>query len=297
MKLSAFLEEDMIVSDGEFSALGYVDSHVPDTLVYCDNIHYIRKATANPNVTCIITTPELIDATGRMAGTASSVNPRTTFYKLHNTIISKEMPQVLPMYGVGQNCRIHPSANISSRARIGNHVTISENVTIKDEVEIGDNCFIDANAVIGAEGLLYYIENGEVHFIKHAGGVRIGMHVTILSGAVVVKSVHDSLLTTIGNRSIIGVSTNIGHEAIIGNNCIISSNCVIARRARLEDGARIGPSVTIREHVSIGKKAHIRLGSTVIEDVKANQSISGDFAVDHLTNLKSYHQKKHNLKG
>lgn len=297
MKLSAFLKKDMVISDGEFSTLGYVDSHVPDTLVYCDSIHYLKKANANPNVTCIITTPDLIDAKDRMVGTASSVNPRTTFYELHNTIISKKMPQVLPMYGVGQNCQIHSSANISPRARIGNYVTISENVTIKDEVEIGDDCFIDANAVIGAEGLLYFIENGAVNFIRHAGGVKIGTHVTILSGAVIVKSVHDNLLTTIGNRSIIGVSTNIGHEAIIGNNCIISSNCVVARRVRLEDGARIGPSVTIREHVSIGRKAHVRLGSTVIEDVEANQSISGDFAVDHLTNLKSYHQKKHNLKG
>lgn len=296
MKLSRFYKKDEFVSDGEFSKLGYVDSNVEGTLAYCDTIHYLKKAIANSNITCIITTPELVGLTNPNLGIVSTGNPRTSFYKLHNKLISNGVPKVLPLYGTGTSCKIHPSAIISPRSRIGNHVTISENVVIKDEVEIGDYSFIDANSVIGAEGLLYFTDEGNVIFVRHAGGVKIGNHVTILSNAVVVKSIHETLLTTIGNRSIIGISTNIGHEAEIGNNCVLSSNCVVARRAVLEDGVRLGPSATIREHVVISANAHIRLGSTVIESVEENQSVSGDFAVDHMINLRYHHRKKHNIK-
>lgn len=296
MKLSDYFENDMVSCDGEFAALGYIDSNVPGTLVYCDTVYYLKKATANPNITCVITTPDLAEEIEKIPGIVSSLEPRTTFYRLHNTIVTRQTPRALSKYGMGESCQIHPSAVISDKANIGNRVTIAENVTIKDEVDIGDDCFIDANAVIGAEGLLYYMENGMIIAIRHAGGVKIGERVTILSGAVIVKSVHGHMLTTIGDRSIIGVSTNIGHEAMVGNDCVISSNCVVARRAILEEGVKIGPSVTIREHVRVRRHAHIRLGSTVIEDVNEGQSISGDFAVDHMVNLKSHHRKKRNIK-
>jgi UDP-3-O-[3-hydroxymyristoyl] glucosamine N-acyltransferase len=296
MRLSEYFDDCEIVSDGVFSTLGYIDSTAPFTLAYCDTIQYVKRAILNLNISCIIVTPELTDAADDVPGIVSSDQPRSTFYRLHNVIGAKRMPTVLSSYGVGMDCRIHPSASISKKSRIGDRVTVAEHVVIKDEVEIGDDCFIDANAVIGVEGLLYYIDGDRVNAIRHAGGVRIGKSVKILSNAVIVRSVHENMLTTVGDRSIIGVATNIGHEAIIGNDCIISSNCVIARRTKLEERVILGPSVTIREHVHVGKNAHIRLGSTVIEDVKDGESISGDFAVHHLTNLKAYHKKKHNIK-
>ena len=195
-------------------------------------------------------------------------------------------------YGTGRQCTIHPSAIVSPRSRIGNNVHIGANVVIKDEVSIGDNTFIDAGAIIGCEGLLYIMDEKRVVFIKHAGGVKIGNNVTILSQAVIAKSVHASFLTLIGDNSIIGISTNIGHEAQIGNNCVISSKCVIARRAKIGEGARIGPSATIREHVRIGPNAQVKLGSVVIEDVKANGSVSGAFALNHTTNLRQHYRLK-----
>ena len=295
MKLSSYFKANEIYADGDFSSLGYVDSSEKGTLAYCDTVYYLKKANANPNITCIITIKDIATRIEPRKGIVACDNPRISFYKLHNSMIAKALPKVLPEYGIGQNCRIHPAAFISPRTKIGDHVTIAENVIIKDEVEIGDHTFIDANVVVSSEGLLYFEENGKVYFIRHAGGVKIGRGVTILSSAVIVKSVHDSLLTKIGDHSIIGVLTNVGHEVQIGINCVISSNCVIARRVKVSDGVRIGPSSVIREHVTIHKNARVRMGSVVIEDVRENQSVSGSFAVDHKTSLRAYHRMKYKV--
>jgi UDP-3-O-[3-hydroxymyristoyl] glucosamine N-acyltransferase len=294
MNLSNYFKANEIISDGKFSFLGYVDSSQRKTLAFCDTIFYLKKANANPNISCIITTRDLSVCIEPQKGIVVSNHPRISFFKLHNLMMEKELPKVLSEYGRGQNCKIHPTALISPRTKIGDHVTIAENVVIKDDVEIGDHTLIDSNAVVGSEGLLYFEENGKVHFIRHAGGVKIGRRVTILSGAVIVKSVHNSLLTTIGNHSIIGVLTNVGHEAQIGHNCVISSNCVIARRCKVSDHVVIGPSSVIREHVTVHKNARVRMGSVVIEDVSENQSVSGSFAVDHKTSLRAYHRMKYN---
>jgi UDP-3-O-[3-hydroxymyristoyl] glucosamine N-acyltransferase len=288
MMLSAYYSENNVLRDGEFITLGYVDSPIKGTLTYCDNILYLEKAKKNINANCIITTHDLAKHEMPDKGVLISPNPRNTFYKLHQLLLQKGNYGLTLEYGIGNNCSIHPSAIVSSRARIGNNVTIAANVIIKDGVSIDDNTFIDAGVVIGCEGLLYTFDEEKIVFIKHAGGVKVGRNVTILSHAIIAKSVHDSLLTVIGDNSIIGISTNVGHEAQIGNNCVISSNCVIARRARLRDGARIGPSSTIREHVKIGKHAQVKLGSIVVENVKEKETVSGYFALNHIRNLR-YH--------
>ena len=288
MKLSDFHQYIDIVRDGEFDTLGYVDSTTNCTAAYCDTVHYLEKANQNDNITSLITTKSLAKRTVPKKGLAISPNPRVAFYRLHEWMLLNSHYSLGFEYGIGKDCTIHPSAIVSKRTKIGNNVTIAENVVIKDEVVIGDNTAIDAGAVIGCDGLLYMIEDKKKKFIRHGGGIKIGKDVTILSNAVIVKSIHNTLLTNIGDNVIIGISSNIGHEAQIESNCAISNNCVIARRAKICEGAWIGPSSVIREHVRIGRFAHVKLGSIVVKDVKDHQSVSGNFALDHKTNLLYY---------
>ena len=292
MKLSDYFIDSDIARDGEFDTLGFVDSAVGKTLVYCDNIRYLDKADNNTNVSSIITTSDLLSKISPSRAVLISVNPRNTFYKLHQLLLGKNQYGLKLEYGIGKNCSVHPSAHVSPLTRIGNDVTISENVVIKDGVSIGDDTFIDAGVIIGCEGLLFMKEGEKITFIKHAGGVQVGKNVTLLSHATIVRSVHPGFLTVIGDNSIIGISSNIGHDAQIGKNCSISSSCVIARRAKLEDSVWVGPSSTIREHVNIGPNSQIKLGSVVIEDVKANESVSGNFALNHPMHLRNYVKKK-----
>jgi len=292
MKLSSFLSPEAIIRDGNFRHLGYVDSTVPESLVFCNSRFYIETAAENPNVSCIITTPQLKKYIGNQTALAISKTPRIDFYKVHHAVSKVSSPGYPRQYGIGKNCTLHPTAVISRKSRIGDNVTISENVVIKAGVNIDDGTFIDANAIIGCDGLLYYRENNQIRFVKHSGGVRIGKGVTILSGAVIARSVHDTFLTTVDDHSIIGITSNIGHEVQINKNCVISSNCVIARRAVIEVDSWVGPSSMIREHVRVGAGAQIKLGSIVIDDVEPGKSVSGNFAMNHHKNLRRFMNEK-----
>lgn len=297
MKLSEFFERKDIVRDGEFAALENAGSYTEGTLAYCDTIHYFEMANENDNVTCMVTKQDYADRAKPQKGLVLAANPRNEFFKLHKYLLDRNMMMPQIKFGIGKNCTIHPSAAVSERTQIGDNVIISQNAVVRDYVVIGDNTFIGVGSVIGSEGLLYITENGNHFHIKHRGGVKIGNNVTILSNAVIAKSIHSTVFTTIGDYSIIGILANVGHEAQIGDNCVISGNCVIARRAQIGGGAWIGSSCVVREYVKIGVDAQVMAGSVVINDVKANQSVSGNFAMDHqkhlLHNLK-IQQKKSN---
>ena len=285
MKLSQFFKREDIVRDGEFVTLDNADSCTEGTLAYCDTIHYFETANENDNVTCMIVQQEYVDRVKPQKGLVLTVNPRNEFFKLHNYLLANNvmMPQI--KFGIGKNCTIHPSAVVSERTRIGNDVTIGENAVVRDYVVIGDNTFIGAGAVLGSEGLLHMVENANRFHIKHAGGVKIGSNVAILSNAVIVRAIHNTVFTTVGDHSIVGILADVGHEAQIGRNCVISGNCVIARRAQIKDGVWIGSSCVVREYVKIGAGAQVMAGSVVINDVQANQSVSGNFAMEHQKHL------------
>ncbi len=288
MKLSDYFEKADIATNGEFLTLGHAGSQAKGTLVYCDTIFYLEIAKRNENVSCIITTNDLASKVGGAKGLVCSPNPRNAFYRFHNWLVENNGYRLEIEYGIGSNCHIHPSAQVSKRTSIGNHVTVAENAVIKDGVAIGDHTFIDAGAVIGGDGILYITEGGNNIFVKHAGGVQIGRSVSVLSNAVIARSIHNSRLTTIGENTIVGITSNIGHEAQIGRNCVISGNCVIARMTEISEGAWIGTSSFIREYVKIGRFAKVMAGSVVVKDVEEKQEVSGNFAIDHKTNLMQY---------
>jgi len=288
MRLSDYFEKTDIRREGEFLTLGHAGSLVKDTLAYCDTLFYLKTVMQNENISCIITTSELAEEEKVSKGCVLSADPRSAFYRLHNRLVEHHAYALAIEYGMGMNCQIHKSTRISKRTRVGDRVTIGEYAVIKDEVIIGDGTFIDAGAVIGCEGILYMKEGGNNLFVRHAGGVRIGKDVTILSQAVIVRSIHDSLLTTIGDHAIIGIASNIGHEAQIGRNCVVSGNCVIARMAQIEEGAWIGTASFVREYVKIGRFAKVMAGSVVIRDVGESMSVSGNFAIDHRINAMEY---------
>jgi len=289
MKLSDIFDAREIVRDAEFTALGRAASDVPGTLAYAETVFYVAEAVANPQVAAVLTTRELADRVAPPRGLVLSGAPRNRFYEIHERLLDAGQAGASMDYGVGARCVIHPSATVSPQTRIGHDVVIRERAVLRDHVSIGDGALIDAGAVIGAEGLLYRIDaNGDNVFVRHAGAVRIGAGVAILSNAVIVKSVHGHPVTTVNDHSIVGIGTNVGHEAQVGRNCVIASNCVVARGARIADGAWIGTSSVIREYISVGRGARVQAGSIVVSDVKDAQSVSGNFAVEHRKHLAQY---------
>lgn len=286
-RLSDFFSSPDLVRDGAFTHLDEAEARETGALVFCQNLAFLELANANPNVTAIITTPELAPE-ARAPAVATSADPRLAFFRIYGGLAADDAAPEPAGPGVGEACQIHPGAAISNRARIGSGVTIAANAVIESDVEIGDGCYIGANAVIGAEGMMtVWQPDGTPLIVRHAGGVSIGRGAVILAGAVVAKSLYRRY-TRIGDYCQIGIMANIGHGVSLGDRCVISGNCVVAGRTVLEDGVWMGVSASVAPGLRIGAGAQIKMGSVVVGDVAAGQVVSGNFALPHKVNMKHH---------
>ena len=258
-------------------------------MVYCQNLRYLCLANENPNVSAIITTPTLAaEPIHNSKSVIIADDPRFAFFTLYVDFHAKGRNQPRLEFGIGKDCRIHPSAVVSSKTRIGDRVEIGPGVVIEDFVQIMDDVFIGSNAVIGAEGLItLHRANGSLLMIKHAGGVLVGKSVVILAGAVVAKSLFLTP-TTIGDNCQIGIMANVGHGVSICEQSVISSNTVISGRTKLGPKVWIGASSSIAQGLTVGEGAQIKMGAVVVSDISPNAVVSGNFAVSHKANMRHF---------
>lgn len=177
---------------------------------------------------------------------------------------------------------------IADSVIIGKNVTIYENNRIEGNTIIGDNCVIFQNnyiknAKIGenVEITNSYIEDSVIENSAHIGpfsrirpnsvigkNCKIGNFVEVKNSKLA-EGVKASHLTYIGDAEV-GANCNIGcgvifvnyngqtkNRIIIGNGCFIGSNCNL-----------IAP-------VNIGDKAYICAGTTVTENINADDFVIG----------------------
>lgn len=281
MKLSHFFTDSNLLRDNDFTKLGYVDSISTDVIAYADNLKYLQKAEANPNVTCLIVTSELATNVLKTPGLAISNSPREAFYKIHSHFINDSLYKLPFESDIGEGCKIHPSAIVANGCQIGDNVVIGEHAVIRDPVWIGSGVTIEPGVKVGVEGILYNKTSAGISLIPHGGYVRIHDNVSLMTNSVIVRSIHDTDVTEIGEGSLIGLTSIIGHEAKVGDHVVVSNQCVLARRCKIGNGAFLGTNVMIKEHVNIGKNAQVMAGSVVINNVSESLSVSGNFATDH----------------
>ncbi|CAB3804347.1 DapH/DapD/GlmU-related protein [Pararobbsia alpina] len=271
--------------DGDFEQLDEAETGEPNSLVYCQTLQFLEIAERNPNVSVIVTTPALARENVSKALVVVD-DPRYAFFSLYTQFHARGIGAHRIEPGIGTGCRIHPSAVVSPHARIGDRVHIGAHAVIESHVEIMDGAMIGPQAVIGAEGLVTIRHaDGSLMHIAHAGGVRVGQGVEILSSAVVAKAMFHAP-TTIGDHSQIGILTNIGHGARIGARCFVAGNSVVAGRVRIGDDVWIGASVSIAPWMTVGSGAEIKMGSVVVNAVPPGAVVSGNFAIDHKQNMR-----------
>lgn len=291
-RLRDHFESSEIVRDGEFVALGYVDSTKEGTIAFADSVKYVRLAKTNPAITCLITTAALLAEAEGFIGLVVVSDPRSAFFLLHESWVQQGR-YALPFESHrGVNCRIHPSAIIADGCFIGDHVEIGEQVVIREAVSIGSHVTIEAGAKLGMEGILYHRTAAGPRVIKHGGYVEIGDQTAIMTNAVVVRSIHGSDVTFVGKSVIVGLGSIIGHDAKVGNRVVISNQCVLARRCVIGDDSFLGTGVFVREHVNIGRSAHVMAGSVVVAEVVEGSVVSGNFAMDHQQRLIQYAKQR-----
>jgi len=207
-------------------------------------------------------------------------NPRLTFARLVAKFFFRRPEPV-----------IHPTAVIDNRARVGRNVHIGPNSYIGD-CEIGDGTIIDghvyidggariskgviihAGVIIGAEAAGFERnEKGELEWFPQISGIMIEDDVEIGANSVICRgSLSD---TIIGKGTKFDTFVHVAHGVRIGNHCIILAGAIICGSAKIGDQTWVGPSVCIRESVSIGNRVLVGAGSVVHNDVPDNSVVSG----------------------
>ncbi len=292
MKLSNVIKENWIlVRDGKFQALGLCDAKTGfPILTFAGNKKYLKRALKNPDVSCIFISPDLLDTEEvRKSDRGMCVVPdlRIAFFSLHNQLAAEGkqdayLQNPLPTR-IGKSCTINSLCEISEKnVVIGDGVIIESFVSIKENTTIGDHCIIRSGTILGGDGL-EFIRNGNEGIlpVSHCGKLIIGKNVEFQYNCNVSKSLFPWHATIIGDECKIESLVHIAHGVHMGKRNLIAASACIAGSAIFGDDVWVGPHATISSEVSVGNRARISLGSVVIGNVKPDQTVTGNFAVEH----------------
>lgn len=290
-KLSDIFQISSILRDANFKLTHYATSLNPGSVCFVLNKYYLQVANSNPNITAIITTHELAIGVLESKGLICDEIPKKKFFQLHNSLVSL-YPQLLPV-----NSFVHPSAYIAASAQVGINTYVGEGVVIEngaivnDYSHIGDYSYIGERSIIGARGMHNTIIVGRSEKVLDLGGVWIGEGCEVLAGAIIQKSYFREF-TRIGGGTKVGPMASVGHGVIIGENCLIAGHSTIAGFSTIGNEVWIGPSAVIAHGLNVGNNANIKLGSVVVSSVQAEQTVSGNLALDHAKQLKNFSRLK-----
>lgn len=289
MLISEVLKEMKIsftcVNEKEINSLGLIEHYSGDMVcTFIDEKKYINDLSSNINM--VITNQGIADdlkADLKNIGLIIVENPRVMFFQIHNFLTN------YPSYcgtkiktQIGQDCNISEYAYIDkNNVVIGNNVTIEPFAVIYENTIIGDNSIIRSGCKISGEGFEFKQQNQTLFHVKHVGGVIIGKDVEIQYNTCIDKAIYPWDNTVINDFVKIDNLVHVGHAAKIGENSMIVANSGIGGRVSVGEKCWLGFGCTIRNGVNIGQNARINMGSVVTKNVGNNESVTGNFAVEH----------------
>ena len=148
--------------------------------------------------------------------------------------------------------------------------SIAVEAIIYPNVKLGKNNRIGPYAVIGSPG-----EIRDSAGKAFEGWVTIGDNNVISELVTIQAPLEHGKQTVIGSNNIIMAHSHIGHDATIGDNCEISTGSIVGGYARIENGAKLKLSTTIRNRKVIGENAVVGMGSVVVKNVEPNTTVVG----------------------
>jgi len=180
-----------VVRDGEFESLGLVTHNSPRQLVFIEDVMYIPRLLEKNNVTCAITTRDIVSLIPRQKSLAISETPRKSFFDIHNYLALST-----DFYGkpfnteIASTAKTHPTAYIAPQnVRIGEGCEIGPNVSILEGTVLEDDVIIRAGVVMGTEGFEFERIGEEIIPVNHAGGVIVHKRVEIQANCCISKAV------------------------------------------------------------------------------------------------------------
>lgn len=275
-----------INGDQNYDSLGLANSQKQNTLSFCDDKKFIASINKNESITGVFTTSEFSKMISDNKNKVICSDPRWAFFTLYNHVEEKKYRKVPTK--IDKTATIHHTAHISEyNVVIGKNVSIGPNTMVYPDVEIKDGCTIGSNSVLGCDDVEAKFTSKGLINVFHGGKLVINEYVKIWNSTTIVKGIYDRD-TTIGSGSFIANNCDIGHGVQIGENSLLLSACVICGSANVGNNVRVSPGATISNKVNLGDNSEVTLGAVVIKDVKPNEKVSGNFAMEHNKFLYKY---------
>lgn len=289
MNLSLLLEKYQLVesyeikNEKDFETLALVQSEI--ALDYCTFIDDERFITdISQYVKMILTTKAIADKISCVdVGLCIVDNPRNLYFKLHNSLAdAPEYVRDKSDTKIGMNCQISELSSIAkNNVIIGNNVIIEEFVVIRENTIIGDNCIIRAGVKLGSVDYEFKREEDRIFGVEHYGGIVIENDVEIQCNSVINRGLYPWDDTRIGAFTKIDACVFISHGVKIGKCNMIVGQTLIGGRTVIGDNCWLGMDTSIKNGIVIGNNARLNMGAVVTMNVSANESVTGNFAIEH----------------
>lgn len=271
-----------VLRDGLFALTGKLSTPLENLCVPLRSAKYVDEVNANPRVSAVITTKDIVDGLDPRFAIAVAPSPDVAHAELHACLAQKRDAELR-----ARPNRIDSSAIIDSSARIADHgveigagVRIGAHVSIAPGVTIEENCTLHPGVSLGVPGFNTGIIGGRQRIIPQLGGVRLKPFVELLANVSVARALFGGE-TLIGEETVADNLVYIAHDVQIGRRVQICALVNILGRVEIGDEAYIGPSSVVVNGAVIGSKAKVSIGAVVTRDVPAGTTVSGNFAVAH----------------
>ncbi len=267
-------------SVGVLAGFSSIYQYKPQTVTWLRKIETLREIDMPKRFTCIITgrdTPVIEQADCHI----QVEDPRAVFFHVVDRLWGTTEPAAISPLAciedgavIGENTAIGAYTVVSSQTTIGRDCRIGNHVTIRGRVHIGDRCVIQSGAVIGEDGFAYTKgENGDLTFVKHYGGVRIGNDVAIGSHTCVCRGTIDD--TTIHDMVKIDNLCHIAHNVVLEERVEVIAGAVIMGSVHVGKDSWIATGM-IRDQRRVGNGAVVGMGAVVVKDVPDGVTVAGN---------------------
>lgn len=273
-----------LIQDAQFETLEYCTStlEIP-FLTFMENPKFIDRISRF--ATCIFCKRELVT---RLPETVKGVfvteMPKELFHAVHNELSVHEGYKLQYSNNrIGEGCEISPSACIAPHnVTIGDRVVIEDNVIINDNVTIGNDCIIHSGAVIGGKAFTFArASEKKIIGLKDVGQVVIGDRVEIFSLTHIAKGILPTDITFIDDDVKIDALVHVGHGVKIGKRTLIAASALLGGNTIIGEDSWVGINATVSNRITIGNKARVSLGAVVTKNVSDNETVTGNFAIEH----------------
>lgn len=277
--------KDNVNLNTDFNTLAPLSENHPNrkVLSFINNSKFLDILYSNKDISCLICTKEIYEILkeeylkNNKIGIIISENPKDTFFKIQNYLV-RETEFYFKNFSniISDKVKIHPTAVIEDKnIIIEDGVEIGANAIIRSNTIIKKNCKIGSNCIIGGESFSF----NNFNKIYAGGRVILEENVELLGNNSIERGIYRD--TIIKENTKISYGSVIEHDVEIGKNTLICANVTITGRVKVGDNCYFGPGSIIRNGLEIENNGRANMGAVVTKNIKENEHVSGNFAVEH----------------